>query len=94
MNSYQTKKICLIHVVKCIKYLNSLPNDKVLAWFKLKAFADNLINISANLIFVLEEIKNIVEKGENAGYQKACSQKARLSRSLKVGIVWYRVNNC
>ena len=42
-------------------------------------------------------VENIVEKGENAGYQHFllfphCFQKASFSRSLKVGIVWLRVN--
>ena len=48
------------------------------------------------IIFVFDRIENIVGKGENAGYQHFllflhCFQKASFSRSLKVGIVWYRV---
>ena len=43
--------------------------------------------------FELRRVANIVGKGENAGYQHfllflQCLQKASLSGSLKVGIVW------
>ena len=42
-------------------------------------------------------VENIVGKGENAGNQHflfipQCFQKATVSGSLKVGIVWLRVN--
>ena len=49
-------------------WLNSLPN-KFLVWSKLKAFADDKINVTENLEFVLERIENTGGKGENAGYQ-------------------------
>ena len=42
---------------------NSLPNNKILDWFKLKAFADNKVNVSEKLKFVLGRVKNIVGKG-------------------------------
>ena len=48
---------------------NSLPNDKSLDWSKLKAFADDKINVTKELKFVLERVKNVVVKGEIAGYQ-------------------------
>ena len=48
--------------------INSLPNDKVLDLTKLKAFADNKINVTQMLKFSLGRVEN-VEKGENAGYQ-------------------------
>ena len=51
------------------KGLNSLLNDKIVAWSKLKALADDKINLSEKLKFVLERVENIVGKGENAGYQ-------------------------
>ena len=44
-------------------------NNKILDLFKLKAFADDKINATQNLKFVLEGIENIVGKGENAAYQ-------------------------
>ena len=49
--------------------INSLPNDKILDWSKLKAFADDTIKVTKNLKFVLGWIENIVVKGENAGNQ-------------------------
>ena len=30
-----------------------MPDDKILEWFKLKAFADNKINVTEKLKFVL-----------------------------------------
>ena len=53
-----------MHVV----LFKSAPNDKILDWFKLKAFADK-INVTEKLKFVLGRVENIVGKGENAGYQ-------------------------
>ena len=74
-------------------HLNSLPNDKILGWSNLKAFAEDKVNMSEKLKFVLGRVENIVEKGENAGYQHfllfpLCFQKASYTGSLKVGIVW------
>ena len=73
-------------------FFNSLPNDILLDFSKLKAFAEEKINVRENLKFVLGGMENIVEKGENAGYQhflvfQQCFQKACFSRSLKVMIV-------
>ena len=47
---------------------NSLPNNKILDWSKLKAFANNKINYF-NSEVVLGRVENIVGKGEKAGYQ-------------------------
>ena len=47
----------------------SLPNDKILDWSKLKAFADDKINVTEKLKFVLKRVENILGKGENAGYR-------------------------
>ena len=74
-------------------WINSLPNDKILDWSKLKALADGKINVTEKLKFVLRRVENIVGKGENAGYQHfllfpQCFQKASFQGSLKVGIVW------
>ena len=49
--------------------LNSLPNDKILDWSKLKAFEVNKIKVIEKLKFVFETVEKIVGKGENAGYQ-------------------------
>ena len=77
--------------------VNSLPNDRFLDWFKLRAFADNELNLTEKLKFVLGRVENIVGKGENADFQDfllfpQCFQMASFSRSLKVGIVLKRVN--
>ena len=45
-----------------------MPNDKFLTGLNWKAYADNKINVTEKM-FVLGRVKNIVEKGENAGYQ-------------------------
>ena len=72
---------------------NSLPNDNFLDWSEFKQLADNEINVTEKLKFLLGRVENIVGKGENAGYQHfllflKCFQKASILRSLKVGIVW------
>ena len=74
-------------------WIISLPNDNILEWFKLKALADDKVNVSEKLKFVLGRVENIVGKGENAGYQhfhlfQQWFQKASFPGSLKVGIVW------
>ena len=48
---------------------NSLPNDKILDWSKLKELADNKVHVAQMRKIVSVCIENIVEKGENAGYQ-------------------------
>ena len=73
--------------------VNSLPNNILLDWSKLKAFADDILNIATIIIYVFYGLENIVGKGENAGYQyfppfPHCFQKLSLSGSLKVRIVW------
>ena len=41
----------------------------ILHWSKLKAGADDKINVTEKLKCVLEKVENIMGKGENAGYQ-------------------------
>ena len=48
---------------------NTLPNNKILGQSKLKAFADDKMNMAEKLKFVLGRVENIVGKGENVGYQ-------------------------
>ena len=48
---------------------NSLPNDKIFDDSKSKSFADDKINVTQNLKFVMGRVENIVGKGENAGYK-------------------------
>ena len=71
-----------------------LSDDKSLGQSKLKTFADDKINVTENLKFVLRKAEKIVGKGENACLQhcllflQCCFQQTFLPGSLKVGIVW------
>ena len=72
--------------------INSLPNDKILDWFKVKAIADDTLKVVKIMIYVLDRVENIVGKGENAGNQHFLLfpqffQTPSCSRSLKVVIV-------
>ena len=49
--------------------LNSLPNCKILDLLKLKAFADDKINVIQKLRFDFRRVEIILRKGENAGYK-------------------------
>ena len=68
-------------------------NNKILDWSNLKALADNKINVTEKLKFVLEKGR------KHCGKRRKCwlpapspfstmFSKASFSRSLKVGIVW------
>ena len=75
--------------------LKPLLKDKILDLSKLKAFADNNLNVNQKLKVALGRIENIKGKGENADYQlflhfPQCFQKASFLGSLKVLIVWSR----
>ena len=48
--------------------INSLPNDKIVDWFNLKASADDKIRVTEKLKFVLGRIESIMGKGENAPF--------------------------
>ena len=63
-----TNPVTVIHLART-KFMNSLPNDKILDGGKFKAFADIKIKSNKIMIFILDRIENIVGKGENAGYQ-------------------------
>ena len=49
--------------------VNPLPDEKILALPKLKAFADDKLNVTQNIKVVFHRIEYIVGKEENAGYQ-------------------------
>ena len=71
---------------------NSLPNDKILDQSKFKELADNKINTTKKLKFILGMVENILGKGENARYQHfllspKCFQKPPSTGSLKAGFV-------
>ena len=46
--------------------LNPLPDNKILDWSKLKAFADDKLNVTKIIISVFDRVENIVGKGEIA----------------------------
>ena len=69
-----------------------LPNDKILNVTKLKAFAENKLNISKLTISLFDRVENTVGKGENAGHKHfllfpQCFPKPSCSGSFTVGIV-------
>ena len=73
--------------------VNSLPNNKILDWSKLEAFADEKINMTEKSKSVLRRVENTVGKGENAGYQHFLLfpqrfQNASYTGLLEVVIVW------
>ena len=49
--------------------LNSLPNKKKLEWSKLKAFADDIINIIEMIFFLPQRVEIIVGKRKYSGLQ-------------------------
>ena len=60
---------------------------------KLKAHADDKLNVERMVISLYDKVENTVGKGENAGYQQfllflQCFPKPSPLESLKVGIVW------
>ena len=50
-------------------FFNPFPNDNVFNRTKLKAIADNKLNIAKMTDSVFDRKENNVGKGENAGYQ-------------------------
>ena len=52
-----------------IHFLNSVANDKISDWSKMNALADDKLNDTQINKSVHHRLENIVEKGENAGYQ-------------------------
>ena len=49
--------------------INPFPNDKILHTTKLKALADDNLNIAKMTISLFDREENTVGKGENAGHQ-------------------------
>ena len=51
--------------------INPLPNGKILDWskFKVQLFADDKINVTVKMYFVLDRSESILGKGKDAGYQ-------------------------
>ena len=73
--------------------VNPLADNKILSLPKLKAFADNKLNVTQNVKVFFHRIENIVGKEENAGYQHyllfpQCYHKAFSSNASKFIIEW------
>ena len=73
--------------------VNTSWDDTILDMSKLKALADGNLKMALRLEFVLDSGENIVEKGENAGYQHffpfpTMFSKASFPDSLKPRTVW------
>ena len=73
--------------------LTLYQTKKILTRSKLKAFADNKVNVVKTMISAFYKVENSLGKGENAGDQHFLLfpkhfQKASPLRSLKVLIVW------
>ena len=49
--------------------LNPLPDYKISDWFKMKAFADDKLNVTQNIKVFFHRIENTVGKEENVGNQ-------------------------
>ena len=47
------------------KRINSVPNDKIFDYLKLKTFADDKINVTEKLKFVLGRVGNKVIKSQD-----------------------------
>ena len=81
------------HNTKLEPVLNPLPDDKILDWSKLKAFADDNLKAAKMMISLYDRVENIVGKKENAGSQHfllfpQCFQKASFPEVSKHVIVW------
>ena len=63
---FSISKAVSFRVVTCF---NSLPSDTILDWSKLKAFADDKINVTEKVNLFWGRVENIVGKEKNAGYQ-------------------------
>ena len=77
---------CYLWCTCCV--FDSLPNDKVLDVTKLRAFADNKLNVAKRAISLSDGVENTVGKGENAGYQHFLLFPQRFPKpsSLKSGL--------
>ena len=70
-----------------MKCINSLPNDNIFDWSKLKAFADDKMNLAVKLKHVMGLVENIVGKGENAGDQRFLLFPTMFSKAFPFRVV-------
>ena len=79
--------------IKTDHAIYSLPNNTILDTTRLKAFANDKLNVAEMKISLYERVENTMGKGENASYQHfllfpQCFPKHSSLGMLKVGIVW------
>ena len=77
--------------------LNSFTNNKFFTLVQIESICRRQYKCARKKETFLGGAENIVGKGENSVYQHflifpQCFQKASFTRSLKVGILWQRVN--
>ena len=65
---------------------NSLPNDKISDVTKLKAFADDKLNVARIMIYLLDRVENTVGNEENAGYQYFLFYLPRIPKPSSLGL--------
>ena len=75
------------------EWVNPLPEDKILALSKMKAFEDNNISVIQMTKIFFDGVENMVVKGENVDDQQfllfpQCFQKASFPGASKVDIAW------
>ena len=73
--------------------LHSLPDDKIVDWYKLKQFADNTLKCISNEKHVPYRVENIVRKREIACYKQfllfsQCFPQLYILGASKCGILW------
>ena len=67
-------------------FVNPFPHDKILYQTKLKAFADERLNVTKKIISVFDRVENTVGKGEIAFH--TMFSKCFFPRCVKGVIVW------
>ena len=68
-NGLANQKLCYIQSYKSWYRVNSIHNYKILDRSKSKAFPEDKIVVVQMAKFLIDGVKNIVGKGENARYQ-------------------------
>ena len=61
-----SKELTICHTIPTFD--NTLPDNKTLALSKLEAFANDKLNVTQNIEFVLLKVENIVGLGEKLVY--------------------------
>ena len=68
--------------------INSLPNDKISDWSKLKAFSDDKVDVTEKVKFVLGREEKHCGKRRKCWLPAFSSFPTMFSGSLKLRIVW------